>query len=172
MSGIAQSDASLPRVLVAAIGNPDRADDGVGALVAAKLAGRLPTDVALIARRGDVISLIDDWACFDVVICIDAAASTGRPGRIDRIDAVADDLPQAASFASSHALGLAETIMLARTLGSLPGIVVVYAVEGACFAGGAAMTPEVMAAAAKVADRVVAEVGRLRRRAGMVMSDA
>jgi hypothetical protein len=34
------------------------------------------------------------------------------------------------------------------------------------------MTPEVMAAAAKVADRVVAEVGRLRRRAGMVMSDA
>jgi hydrogenase maturation protease len=172
MNGLAQGDAPQPRVLVAAIGNPDRGDDGAGALVAARLAGRLPADVALVSRRGDVLALIDDWAGFDAVVCIDAAAAMGRPGRIDRIDAAGGELLPDASFASSHAFGLAETITLARLLRSLPAIVIVYAIEGACFAGGAAMTPEVTAAAAEVADRVVAEIGRLRRHRSEAVSNA
>lgn len=171
MSGLAKSNVSLQKVLVVAIGNPDRADDGVGALVAAKLAERLPPDVSLVVRRGDILSLIEDWAGFDAVVCIDAVAPMERPGRIHRIDAGADELPHGASFASSHAFGLAEAIALAVALRSLPGTVIVYAVEGASFDGGAAMTPEVTAAAAEVADRVVAEVGRLRRHEGKVMSD-
>ena len=166
MSGVAESNASLPKVLVVAIGNPDRADDGVGALVATRLAGRLPPDVALVARRGDILSLIEDWAGFDAVVCIDAIAPMEMPGRIHRIDAVAGDLPHGVSFASSHAFGLAEALALADALRSLPGTVVVYAVEGASFDGGAEMTPEVTAAATEVADRVVAEVGRLLRHEG------
>lgn len=172
MSGVAKSNVSLPKVLVVAIGNPDRADDGVGALVATRLAGRLPPDVTLVARRGDILSLIEDWASIDAVICIDAAAPMGGPGRIHRIDARAGELPHGVSFASSHAFGLAEAIALAGALRSLPGIVIVYAIEGASFDGGAAMTAEVTAAAAEVADRVVAEVGRLRQPEGKVMSDA
>jgi hydrogenase maturation protease len=170
MSGIAQRNAS--RVLVVAIGNPDRADDGVGALVATRLAGRLPSDVVLISRSGDILSLIEDWACFDAVICIDAAAPMGMAGRIHRIDVVSGELPHDVSFASSHAFGLAEAIALAGVLRWLPGTIIVFAVEGVCFAGGSAMTPEVTAAAAEVADRVIAEVGRLRRHEEKVVSDA
>jgi hydrogenase maturation protease len=172
MSGVAKNNAMLPKVLVVAIGNPDRADDGVGALVAAELAGRLPPDVALTTRSGDILSLMEDWAGFDAVVCIDAVAPMERPGRVFRIDAGAGELPHDLSFASSHAFGLAEAIALADALKSLPGTVIVYAVEGASFDGGAEMTPEVGAAAAEVADRVVAEVGRLRRHEGKVASDA
>jgi hydrogenase maturation protease len=166
MSGVAKSIASLPKVLVIAIGNPDRADDGVGALVATRLAGRLPSDVAFVSRSGDILSLVEDWACFDAVICIDAVAPMEMPGRIHRIDAGSGELRHGVSFVSSHAFGLAEAIALAAALRMLPGIVIVYAIEGASFDGGTAMTPEVAAAAAEVADRVVAEVGRLRRHEG------
>jgi hydrogenase maturation protease len=172
MSGVAESNASLPKILVVAIGNSDRGDDGVGALVATRLAARLPPEVALVARRGDILSLMEDWAGFDAVVCIDAVALMEMPGRIHRIDAGAGELPHGVSFASSHAFGLAEAIALAAALRSLPGTVIVYAVEGASFEGGAEMTPEVTAAAAEVADRVVAEVGRLRQHKGKAMSDA
>jgi len=162
VSGAADSSVVRPRVLVVAIGNPDCADDGAGALVAARLAGRLPRDVRLVARRGDILCLVADWAAYDAVVCIDAAASTGMPGRIHRIDAGAGELPPGVSFASSHAFGLAEVIALAAALGSLPATVIVYAIEGASFGRGGAMTPEVTRAAAAAADRVVAEVDRLR----------
>jgi len=157
---------------VVGIGNPDCADDGVGALVATRLAGRLPSEVALVARRGDILSLMEDWNGFDAVLCIDAVAPMGAPGRIHRIDAGAAGLPHGVSFASSHAFGLAEAIALAGALRSLPGTVIIYAIEGASFDGGAAMTPEVTAAVAEVADRVVADVDWLRRHEGKVMSGA
>jgi hydrogenase maturation protease len=172
MSRVAKGNVSRPKVLVAAIGNPDRADDGLGALVATRLAGRLPPDVALVSRRGDILSLMEDWAGFDAVVCIDAAAPMEMPGRIHRIDAGTGELPRGVSFSSSHAFGLAEAIALAAALRSLPGTVIVYAIEGASFESGGAMTPEVTAAAAEVADRVVAEVGRLRQHKGKAMSDA
>lgn len=153
--------SSGTRILVAALGNPDRGDDGAGAAVAAKLANRLPTDAALLTRRGDMLALIDEWAGFDAVVCVDAAAPQGAPGRIHRLDLAAEKLPPELSFASSHALGLAEAIELARILGLAPGKIVVYAIEGARFDGGAPLSPEVELAASEVADRVAAEVRRL-----------
>jgi hydrogenase maturation protease len=74
------------------------------------------------------------------------------------------ELPRDVVVTSSHALGLGEAIGLARTLQLAPQDIIVYAVEGRCFDGGAPVTREVAAAACLVADRVVAEVGRLRQR--------
>jgi hydrogenase maturation protease len=149
------------KVLVSAIGNPDCGDDGVGPLVGQKLEGRLPDGAALILRRGGMLSLIDDWSGFDAMVCVDAAAPMGEPGRVLRIDLSEGELPPGLSFTSSHGFGLAEAIGLARTLGVAPGHIVVYAVEGRCFDLGATMTPEVFSAAGEVADRVAAEVQRL-----------
>ena len=161
MSGPAGKDAAPPKILVAAIGNPDRGDDGAGPLVAAGLAGQLPPDVTLITRRGDLLGLIEDWAGFDVVICADAAAPIETPGRIHRIDAANDGLPVALSLSSGHAFGLAEAIALGRALQSLPETVIVYAIEGSGFDGGAPVTPAVAAAAGEAAARILAEIGRL-----------
>lgn len=146
-------------VLVAALGNPDCGDDSAGALVAQRLAGRLPTGAQLVTRRGDMMSLIGDWAGFEALICIDAAAAPGaEPGRVRRLDLSEGDLPQDLSFTSSHAFGLPEAIALARTLDLAPRTIIVYAIEGRSFDTGGALSPEVEAAATEVADRVAAEL--------------
>lgn len=150
------------RILVLGLGNPDRGDDGVGPAVARALAGRLPEGVALAARSGDMLALLDDWAAADALVCVDAAAPMGVPGRIHRIDPVVEPLPLGTGLASSHAMGLAEALGLARALGQAPREIIVYAVEGSCFEDGAALSREVAEAAAAVADRIIAEVARLR----------
>ncbi len=155
------------KVLVVGLGNPDRGDDGVGPLVAKKLADLLPGDVAITSTSGDVLSLIPTWAGFDAMICIDAAAPLTAPGCIHRLDLATTGLPgdltSTSSHASSHALSLAEAIGLARALQQAPRDIIVYAIEGASFATGAPLTPPVAAAAVEVAGRVAAEVERLRQ---------
>ena len=147
-----------PKILVAAVGNPDRGDDGVGPLVAQRLSGSLPPGARVVVRSGDLMSLIEDWAGVDAVICVDAAAQRGAPGRVYRIDLAEEALPPELSFTSSHAFGLAEAIELARVLELAPKQIVVYAIEGACFDTGAPFTPEVLSAASEVADCIAGEV--------------
>jgi hydrogenase maturation protease len=155
----------LPRkILVVGLGNPDRGDDGVGTIVAEKLMHRLPPDVPILLSSGDMLSLIDDWTGFDALVCVDAAAPMGVPGRIRKVDLVGSILPHDTAAMSSHGFGIAETIALARALGRAPRDIIIYAVEGCCFTSGAALTAEVAAAASDAADRVVAEVARLQQR--------
>ena len=99
---------SPARVLVLGIGNPDRGDDGIGVEVATKLDGRLPVGVRLLACRGDVLSLVDEVSACEALVCADAAAPMGEPGRIHRLDLAAGDLPRDLAVTSSHAFGLAE----------------------------------------------------------------
>jgi hydrogenase maturation protease len=151
------------QILVVGLGNPDRGDDGLGAIVARNLVGRLPSDVSIMERAGDMLSLISDWAGFDALVCVDAATPMTGPGRIHRIDLMTDYLPRNISMTSSHALGLFDAIELGRTLRLAPRNIIIYAVEGRCFEDGAPLTPEVAAAAGEAADRIVAEVDRLRQ---------
>ncbi len=153
--------AAAHKVLVACIGNQDRADDGIGALVAEMLKKRLPTYASLILRRGDMLSLIDDFAGCGALVCVDAAAPMGSPGRIHRIDLAAGELPRELLAASTHGFGLADAIELARALNRAPPIIVIYAIEGSCFDAGAAMTRAVQDAAEEAARLAAAEVARL-----------
>lgn len=150
-------------VRVIGIGNRDRGDDGIGWVVAQRLAGRLPADVSLLTRGADMMDIGDDMAGIDALICIDATAPAGSPGRIQRVDLATGELERNRAPASSHALGLAEVIALAEALGTAPRDIVVYGIEGASFDAGAPITREVMAVVDEVADQVVAEVYRLRR---------
>jgi hydrogenase maturation protease len=160
------------QVLVIGLGNPDRGDDGVGPLVANQLTGLLPADVEVISAHGDALSLISRSVGCDAVIYIDAAAPLTAPGRIHRVDLATSELPKDLAPASSHAFGLTEAIDLARALQQAPRDIIVYAIEGASFAGGAPMTAEVVAAAAEVAGRVAEEVERLRRVPGKSVVNA
>ncbi|WP_042300826.1 hydrogenase maturation protease [Paraburkholderia kururiensis] len=162
MTNAAEIHAPARTVRVIGIGNADRGDDGVGALVAAALAGRLPADVSLLTRGGDMMNLGDDMGGIDALICIDAAAPMGEPGRIRRLDLAAQALPREMPFASSHAFGLADAIALAEALGVAPKDIVVFAIEGACFDVGSPVTPAVAAAVPEATSQVIAEVERLR----------
>jgi hydrogenase maturation protease len=156
-------EAVLRRVLVVGLGNTNRGDDGIGVLVANNLRGRLPGDVTVLASIRDPLSLIDDLEAFDALVCVDAAAPLGTPGRIFRINLATDDLPRDVTLVSSHAFGLAASIALAGVLQLAPPDIVVYAIEGGCFEFGAEVTPRVGAAAVEAADRIVAEVDALRQ---------
>lgn len=52
-----------------------------------------------------------------------------------------------------------------------PRDMIVFAVEGASFAPGVPMTPEVAVAAAEVAGRIVAEVARFQRKSDKPTAD-
>jgi hydrogenase maturation protease len=145
------------RLLVVGLGHPDRGDDGVGAQVVSELAHWHPPGVQVIARSGDPLSLLDDWAGFDCVICVDAAAAQTRAGRIHRIDPAIDPLPPPPLPSSSHAIGLADTIALARALGRAPAQLIVYAIEGESFTQGAPVSLAVAAAATQVALLIVTQ---------------
>lgn len=153
--------------LVIGVGNADRADDAIGLMIASRVrADRALGDSRVITRAGDMLALIDEWAQSDAVILVDAAAPLSRPGHVHRIDVRAGGMPHelalSSGCASTHAFGVVETIGLARTLGKLPARFIVYAVEAACFAPGAAMTPAVAAAVEAVSQRVLGELRDLR----------
>jgi hydrogenase maturation protease len=163
MSSTGEQGRAMRKVLVACLGNPDRGDDGVGARVAQVLKGRLPGDIALLTRAGDMLGLIEDWAGFDAVVCVDAAAAAGIPGRIHRVDLAHETLPAEMAPTSGHAFGLAEAVQLGRTLERAPANIVVYAIEGGSFETGAPMTAAVASVVGEVAQRVIEEVCRLQR---------
>ena len=126
--------------------------------MARRLAGRLAARV--LERHGDALALLDSWAGADHLVLVDAAAPMGVPGRVHRLDISAQDLPRELSFGSVHCFGLPEAVALSRRLATLPGRVVVYAIEGSCFDGGMPVSPEVAAAVAIVAARITAELTR------------
>jgi len=163
---------SRSRVLVVGLGNPDCGDDAAGALVADQLAGKVPSGVSVVSRSSDMLSLIEDWAGFDVLVCVDAAASMGSPGRIHRIDLASGDLPREPAIASSHAFGLAEAVDLARALELAPPEIIVYAIEGGRFEVGTAPSEAVVRSADIVAGRIVSELQQGCTRSGEVAADA
>lgn len=143
--------------LVLGLGTVDRADDGVGPALVARLADAGLDDVDLVAGPRDAAWILDAWSGRPRVLVLDAVRSDRPVGHVMRVD------PRAGPFvdpsgASTHGLGLASAIELGRALGDLPERLVLIGVEGACFDLGAEMSPPVRDAlpeAAESARRIV-----------------
>jgi hydrogenase maturation protease len=119
-------------VMVIGIGNGFRADDAAGLEVARRL--REEPGIAVKVHGDDAIDLLELWSGADGVVLVDTVSSGEATGTIHRFDATSNPVPLALWGSSSHTIGVAEAIELARTLGSLPQRVLVYGVEGARFA--------------------------------------
>jgi hydrogenase maturation protease len=146
------------RRIVIGIGNPGRGDDGAGHLVVKLLQGALPDGTELVEHDGEPASLLSKIDGISAAFLVDACASGAPEGTVHRFDVAAAPLPQGAFGLSTHGLGLAEAVELARALGQLPSQCIVYAIEGRSFEVGAPLSPRVAAAAADVAQRLRAEV--------------
>lgn len=136
----------------------------MGLVVARRLREALPESVEVLEREGEPTGLIDAWEPTDEVWLVDAVSSGAAPGTVHRIDASKRELPAEIFRASTHHLGVPEAVELARALGRLPRRVIVYGVEGADFDAGRGITPEVDAAADRVATAVREEVAECTRR--------
>jgi hydrogenase maturation protease len=146
------------RRIVIGIGNPDRGDDAAGPSVVKLLRGSLPAGIELSAYGGDVAALVSRLEGAEEAFLIDACASGAQPGTVRRFDVTAASLPHGVFGLSTHGLGLAEAIELARALGGLPPQCVVYAIEGGSFEMGAPLSSAVAAAAKEIAAQLRAEL--------------
>ena len=146
------------------IGNAWRNDDGAGLAVARLLDAMLLDGVDVLEREGEPTSLIDAWEGAAAVWLVDAVSSGAQAGSVHRHDASAEALPARLYDTSTHHFGLAEAVELARALGRLPEHVVVFGIEGASFDTGETLSPEVQAAAARVAEAIREEVAASTRK--------
>jgi hydrogenase maturation protease len=169
-------DAPAGRVVVVAgFGSEYRHDDGVGVEVAARLSGL--TGVRDVGPVADPLDLLGRWDDADLAVVVDALRSGDVPGTLRSIELpagggatprehAADGVPPSSAdvrlpggppATSTHGIGLAGVIRLARAVGRAPGRVVVVGIEGDDFSQGIGLSPAVAAAV----PRAVALVTRI-----------
>lgn len=154
------------RRIVIGIGNRDRGDDAAGPAVAQLLRAGLPEDVGIVEHDGEPAGLIARLDGVTAAFLVDASRSDAPAGTVRRFDVAAMPLPAATFGLSSHGLGLAAAVELARVLGQLPQSCIVYAIEGFSFAIGAPLSPSVATAVAAVAAQLSDEIGGRSENAG------
>jgi hydrogenase maturation protease len=145
--------------MVIGLGNDLRSDDAAGLEVARRL-GEEP-GIGVVAHAGEAIELLELWSGVDAVVLVDAVRTGKAAGTIHRFDVTSDPLPLPLRGCSSHAIGVADAIELARTLGTLPRRFIVYGVEGARFELASELSDEVGRAIDPVADAVREEARAL-----------
>ncbi len=145
---------------VIGVGNRWRSDDGVGLAAAARLRGLVPDGVEVLEVEGEPVALLESWRDEEAVVLVDAVSGGSPPGTVHRLDAGVEPLPHDFFRSSTHHLGLAEAVELARALGSLPARTVVIGVEGASWQAGDALTPAVAGALDEAVAAVLEEVER------------
>ena len=142
--------------MVIGVGNPWRSDDAAGLEVARRLEA---LGEPAIAHEGDGSGLLSHWDGVDAVVVVDAASSGAAPGTVHRFDAAAGPLPARLSSSSTHSLGVAEAVELARALGRLPQALVVYAIAGESFEAGEGLTPAVELAVGRLVEELAPRIG-------------
>jgi hydrogenase maturation protease len=125
------------------VGNCDRGDDAVGVRLAQELKSQYPEMADFHCVDNDGTRLLDLLDGAEMVVIIDAVYSGGEPGVVRCFD-VSDKAAPAELFgASTHQIGVAEAIELARVLGTLPHTCLIVGIEGEDYGFGAPLSPAV-----------------------------
>jgi hydrogenase maturation protease len=145
--------------LVIGVGNEWRRDDAAGLVVARRLRESSLRAVRVIEHEGEPLDLIEEWSGAAAAIVLDAVSSGAEPGTIHRLDALAAKLTAQLFHGSTHALGVAEAVELARALERLPRRLLFLGIEGSRFDAGAGLSPEVERAADRLVDELAGQLG-------------
>jgi hydrogenase maturation protease len=149
------------KVVVAGFGSEFRHDDGVGPLVAERAVVRMPRS-NYVGPLSDPLDLLGVWNNADLVIVVDAVSS-GRPvGTVHVLEVDVKgvslfdgDAEPVAGLSSTHGIGLAGVLRLARALGQAPRRLVVVGIEGERFDLGPGLSELVESAMTEAVQRVV-----------------
>jgi hydrogenase maturation protease len=139
----------MTRVLVGGFGSQYRHDDGVGPLVAEQVLHGT-TDVQLVGPFSDPLDLLGHWDRADLVVLIDATRSGACAGTLHVIE-MDNGVPVSGEIiedrqlgpTSTHGIGLAGVLRLARAVDRAPRRVVVVGIEGQSFDVGEGLSPAV-----------------------------
>lgn len=151
------ADLRSSTIRIIGLGNELRGDDAVGLLVARRIRQEVGDRIEVIEAQMVGVGLIDLMEGARVAILIDAARSGQSPGTIHRLDASAGPIALQIFPHSSHALGIAEALELARVLGVLPPRVIVYGIEAGNTEAGQALSSPVANALDEVVGQIIQE---------------
>lgn len=143
-------------MLILCCGNPDRGDDGAGPLVARRLHA-LEVEARLCG--GEALSLMEAWRDADDVIVVDAVITGAPTGTITVWDASTAELAPGWFHCSTHSMGVAEAVGMARVMGRLPKRLRIWGIDARRFEPGTRAAPAVAKAAGVVAERIAREIG-------------
>jgi hydrogenase maturation protease len=149
--------AGAPPSLVIGVGNASRGDDSVGLAVARRLRTRPARPARIVEFEGEGTGLLDLWEDERFVVVVDAVLSGAEPGTIHRIDARGSFVFPSKPTSSTHGLSVGEAVRLGRSLGRLPGRLVVYGVEGSQFTPGDELSQPVARAIDRVVESILSE---------------
>lgn len=149
----------MSRTVVIGIGNSYRGDDAAGREVARRVQDLVPEELEVVVCGLEPTRLIDAWDGADAAIIVDAVSSEAEPGSVHRFDATSAPLPSREFRSSTHALGIGETIELARAIGRLPSRVVVFGIEGEVFGSGTGLSDRAEDGVERAVDLVLEEAG-------------
>ncbi|GAA4607383.1 hydrogenase maturation protease [Actinoplanes octamycinicus] len=146
----------VARRVVIGIGNEYRRDDGFGPWVVAELAARRADDprldgVDLRVSDGEPSRMLQAWSGADLAVLVDVAAGD-RTGWCEV--SLPEDAGPGGPVASGHAIGLGDTIRLARVLDRLPRRLVALVAYGREFGFGPGLSAPVAATIRPVTERI------------------
>jgi len=145
-------------IRIIGLGNEFRGDDAVGLLAARRLRGQVGLRAEVIEAPMAGVELLELMKGASVALLIDATSCGQAPGTIHRLDASSGPIAPELFPRSTHAIGVAEAIELARTLGVLPPKVIVYGIEAAHMETGHPLSPHVVHALNEVVQLVLQEI--------------
>ena len=151
----ARDDQLAPPVLVVGVGNRNRGDDAIGPAIVDEINECAKGEFETLIAQGDLTDLVMRWSANTDVIVVDAMVSGMTPGTIVRVDGINEAIPTGKVTVSTHGIGLAETIELARRLDRLPRTLTLYAIEIAGTEHGEDLSSAVREAISDVVDEIV-----------------
>jgi hydrogenase maturation protease len=154
----------VSRTVVIGVGNAYRGDDGAGREVAKRVQERVRDELEVVVCELEPTRLIDAWHGAEAALVVDAVSSGAEPGTVHRFDATAEAIPSRDFRSSTHALGIGETIELARAIGKLPPRIVVFGVEGEAFGSGTELSGPAQEGVERAVELVLEEAGCTSRR--------
>jgi len=130
-------------------GTPFRGDDGAGLMVSERLR---QLGIQVQTCTGEATDLIEAMDGSKEVLIVDAAITGAPAGTIHEWSDCTLELQRDSS--TTHTLGVAEGIALARVLGRLPEQLHMYSIEAKTFEVGNEVSVEVRYSADKLAKRI------------------
>jgi hydrogenase maturation protease len=148
-------------ILIIGVGNEFRTDDGLGILAAREIRRRSYPGVEVTEAGGEGTALMESWKGHHCVMLVDAICSGTTRGAVHRIDLTTKSIPRGFFKSSSHTFGVSEAVEMARQLGQLPGILLLYGIEGCQFDTGTGLTNEVVRSIPRLLGLIEADIVRL-----------
>ena len=157
------SAAASGRVVVAAVGNEFRRDDGVGGAVLEQARPALSgAEVWSLGSLCSPLELLGAWDRADLAVVVDASRGEEPPGAVRTTELDAGTVARATHVGvrrGTHGIDIVDTFRLALAVGTAPARLALVTVEGRDFAPGLGLSPEVRRAVSAAAEVVVGLLG-------------